>query len=336
MAFYGIKTHHTGIIRKIKLLITLAIVIFSPVMAKAEDNKYALSLSPLLGVLYGQGEEIVYKYLSQDKFLSQLLWDQKPLLYAGVEAEFGPRSFYEKSGICASFSIKCGLPFKSGIIENRDWDDLYDDDLTHYSRHDAFSKNAILADLSIGYSWRITNRLALGANGAFSFMHFSWSGSDGYYQYAELISYRHYKPWDENIIKTEFKGPVINYTQNWFIVSPGVSLKLRINSLLSLDGNFFYSPLILSVNKDEHLLKELSYKDHTYFGHHLKAGASLVFSISERVGLLFNLSYKTIFGSRGDTEVERNNNKTRNYGNSGAGYSSLDLALSLKMSVLRF
>jgi outer membrane protease len=51
----------------------------------ANKSGLRLSLGASLGLLNGRGEELVYWDEGSDRKLSQLLWDSKPLGYAGVD-----------------------------------------------------------------------------------------------------------------------------------------------------------------------------------------------------------------------------------------------------------
>ena len=317
------------IIKKTVILVILIILFLIPVWAKAESGNYTFSLSPILGIQYGHADEIVYKYSGKDQYLSHLFWELKPLVYTGIEAEFGPR----KNGFITALSLKYGLPFKTGIMENRDWDDSRNENLTHYSVHDSYSQSAFLADLSVGYSWSPKESLAIGLYGEFSYLFFSWSAKYGYSQYAKQISPRQYEPWDESLPKIPFSGSVINYYQNWFIFSPGLSLNLKLNRNFLLEGYFNYSPLIFCIARDDHLLRKITFHDNTSFGHHLRGGASLFFLPENDNCFFISLSYQYISGSRGDTREEEGNMVSYNYGSAGAGYAAFDLGLGVKMRI---
>jgi len=313
-------------IRKIGGLVILIFFFLGSV--EAADERYGFSLSSNIGFLYGQAEEIVYKYPKEDSYLSELLWDLKPLVYAGLGADFGPMDTSRNRGFTAALSFKAGLPLKTGIIEDRDWlnsDPKYDY-LTWYSRHDAYSKTALLLDVSAGYFWRFAGSLSLSVFGEFSWMHFSWSAMDGYLQYSSKNSNNYYQEWDDSIPKTYKTGELLRYKQDWFIFSPGVSLNWDINGFFSLKGLFNYSPLIYCADRDDHLIGDKTYFDYLYFGHYIKYGGEFIFSPSRNTDIsLFALS-KHITGTRGDIvhQARRYNDEA------GAGLSTLDLGLTVK------
>ena len=331
-------------IRKICILVSICFFSLAPAGAQTESGRYGFYLSPLFGILYGQGEEILYRDSGWDQYASQLLWDLKPLVYTGLAADFGPRDPFERRGFIAAGSIKYGLPLRTGSMEDRDWMNLETNWLTHYSQHQAYSQNAILADLSAGYSWPLTNYLALSAYGEFSFMYLSWSADNGYAQYTTEATKDEgdYPPWNNNLPKTYFNGKNILYTQIWFIFSPGLCLKGRINRLFSAQAHFNYSPLIYATAKDDHLIPNKDYQgrsfeDYLYFGHYLKGGGKFIFSPLENMDLSLSCSYRYITRTRGPsyweyTGSEVTSHLSKNY-DGGAGHSALEIEFAVRIRV---
>ena len=314
-------------IRKIGGLVILTSFFLSPVNAEAVNGSYGFTLSPSIGILYGHSEEIVYNDPPrQNLYMSELLWDLKPLLYAGLGADFQPRDPASRQGFAAALSFKAGLPTRTGIIENRDWLHHNENYLTNYSRHDAYSETAILLDVSAGYFWRFFNSVNLNVHGEFSYMHFPWSAKDGYTQYPQE-PWDNAPPWDSNLPKNNVYGEVLKYKQNWFIFSPGLSLDWEMNRLFSLKTRFNYSPLIYSANRDDH--PHATFFDYLSFGHYFKGGGELILSPSPKTSISLSASYKFITGARGDT-VQGN---TRDKDAAGAALSALDLGLAVKLKI---
>jgi outer membrane protease len=309
--------------------ILVILTLFLSAYASAEINQKSLSVSPLAGILYGQSEEIVYKNSSSNLYLSELLWDLKPLFYIGVAADFGPKDPFRQHGFFASASLKYGLPFRTGIMEDRDWMNYSFDYVTHYSRHDAYSRGGFLSDVSAGYSWRLSDFLALKVFGEFTYMRFSWSARDGYVQYPSNDTSGKYPEWNGNIPKKHVFGLGITYIQNWFIISPGLSLTAKINRLFSFDGNLNYSPLIYCYDKDEHHLRELIFYDYCYYGHFIRGKAAFTCSLAKNMDLSLSAAYAYITGTRGN--VQEGNSVIQNC--AGTGYSALDLGLAAKFYV---
>jgi outer membrane protease len=304
-------------IGKIAAFVIFVCIFLPPVFA---ESGYEFSVTPSIGMLYGQAKEIVYKNPYSEMLESELQWNIKPLLYAGLAADFGPLDNFGRHGFIGSLSFKMGIPQKTGIIEDRDWLDLHwvpSGTLTNYSRHDNFSERAILADLSLGYSFPLLDFIALGINLDFSYMHFYWIAKDGYWQRLNPE-----QTWAD-VPKNPVSGTVLEYTQNWFILSPGVFIKFRLGSYFSLNGIFNYSPLVYCADRDEHPLKNTTYKDFLYYGQYLKGSGGLTFSPLDYLDLTLFLSYSSITDSRGNAYV----NSAPYPGIAGGGYAAFEVGL---------
>jgi len=314
------------IIKKIQALVILTSVCLYSAYSQDAGEAFDFSLSPLLGFLYGRGEEIVYKFPETDLYYSRLFWDIKPLFYGGIKADFGPKYPERKHGLKAALTLKFGLPLKVGSMDDWDWLNMALNRPTHFSSHEADSDAAISADLSAGYTTRLTNSLTLNAFVEFSCMRFSWSASNGYTQYPPPDPSESYLPWDENYEKHYLNGKVIKYSQNWLSFSPGVSLKWDISRLCSIEGIFNYTPLVFCMARDDHLQRNRTYFDRLAFGHCIKGGGELTFLPLDKTSVVVFISYNLITGIRGNTYSDN-----IRYDNiAGAGHSSFDMGIAFK------
>jgi len=312
-------------IRKISSLVIFICLFQSAVFAEEKQSGFELFVTPTFGMLYGQAKEIVFKDSVSLNFLSELQWDIMPLFYAGLDADIELVNNYSRHGFTGTFSLKMGIPQKTGVMVDRDWEEkhwLSNDTLTNYSRHNNFSERAILADLSLGYSFPLYNFIALGINAGFTYMHYYWIAKDGYYQYLNTG-----QTWDDDIPKVPMYGKVIEYEQNWFVLSPGVFARFRLGSYFSLNGNFKYSPLIYCADKDNHLLRGTIFQDYLFYGHYLKGGGGITFSPMSNMDIVLFLSYSSITDSRGDSYFYSINHS----GIAGGGYSAFEFGLSARL-----
>jgi outer membrane protease len=159
------------------LLAALALGLFAE---ENQANDLNLSMEASLGLLSGRGEELVYRDKDTDDKLSQLLWDFKPLVYAGLGIDFSWRKPENKWGVFTDALFKFGIPGGSGVMEDRDWMALnYPDFLTHYSVHDNRTEKAVLIDADIGASFQIFENFLLKTYISYSFMYFSWTANGG-------------------------------------------------------------------------------------------------------------------------------------------------------------
>lgn len=336
--------------KTIKVFIFLVSILFFWVSAgiqgetppeTGKKSSYTFSIAALTGFLYGQGEEIVYLNETSDTYLSQLLWDMKPLFYAGTSLNCSQVNPLERFGFFTDLSIKFGIPIlrKTGIMEDRDWmnklTEEKNDDLTHFSSHDNDTQGAFLLDFSIGLSLPLAERLLLKGYADVSYMYFSWASQDGFTQYASKGTSGVYAPWDDTIPKSKHYGPAINYQQEWIILTPGVALYIPFPYGLSLKLDLRISPWIWCVAMDDHFLTETQYSDRTSQGGLLfESQGEITFVPHPRLELSLSLGYRAIQGLRGPTYT-RNTGQTSGLvvqkGSGGTGYLVLDTGLSVKI-----
>ncbi|GHV74204.1 hypothetical protein AGMMS49940_15060 [Spirochaetia bacterium] len=299
---------------------------------------YRISLAADAGVLLGQAEEIVYKNSNDDAYLSQLLWDLKPLVYLGSSLSLSRADPLSGFGLGADLSVKFGLPIFSGTMEDRDWvNEAYPDMLTHFSSHNAYIQGAMLLDLAGGITIPIAGRVAIKALVSFSYMRFSWIAQHGYTQYDKTNG------WSPSTPKTPVNGTGISYDQNWIILSPGIEVFWPFYRGLSLDFRFFISPGIWSWDMDNHYMnidpgkKYTQYSDNTEGGLYLEPSLALAFSPIPSLSLVLHGAWRYINGTRGDVYELiagfNTNSPTYASNRAGVGYSAVDVGLSLKLAL---
>jgi outer membrane protease len=311
-----------------------------PVSTYGQDNMdftirkipYRVSLAAGAGVLLGHAEEIVYNIENfgedTDIYVSQLLWDLKPLVYLGSSLSFSRANPLAGLGAVTDLSVKFGLPIKSGTMEDRDWQNNADPDiLTDFSSHDAYIQGAMLLDFSGGISIPIASAVVIKPLVSFSYMRFSWIGKDGYGEYAS-------KGWK----KTDFQGIIITYDQNWITLSPGLGVFWPVHRVLALDFRFFISPLIWSWDMDTHLTRgPTQYSDIMKGGLSLEPSLDFSFAPNPSLSLVLHGAWRYIKDTRGDMSsvvVGSNSNPPNTIPNvAGAAYSAFDVGLSAKFAL---
>jgi outer membrane protease len=311
-------------------------------------NPYAFSATLGGGLLYGQGIEIVYKYADTDEYLSELLWDLKPLLYAGAGLSFAPVNPGVRPGFFTELFFKTGIPGKTGIMEDRDWLNDGNEMLTNYSRHDNFTRGAFLLDYTLGLSLPAAEKLVFRFYGAFSLMILNWESRDGYLQYAEdnpLAYPPSTYPWTEDIPKTPIYGRVITYSQVWMSGGLGASMAAALSDRFRLGFSVRADPLIRCSAQDDHLAKQ--FVDALSGGLLVEPKAELAFSLRPGTELALQLAYRQIIRTRGDSYLRTSlvydeNSQTiipatqetflqETYPAGGAAYRTFDGGLFLKI-----
>jgi outer membrane protease len=320
-------------IHRFAFFVSICVGAIIPVVSHAQDSldftiagiPYRISLAVNTGLLIGQAEEIVYKYADRDDMMSQLLWDLKPMVYAGSALSFSRPDPLAGPGATVDLSIKFGLPLPSGSHENRDWYamgyPLDDPALKCFSTHDAYLEGgALLFDFAGGITIPIKSMVAIKAFlFSVSYMHFSWAGKDGYREYMR-----------ENWERIPFNGTVITYEQAWLIFSPGIGLYWPLHRALSLDFHFFIGPWIYAGDEDNHLKRGDRFNDYMRGGLYLEPSLDIAFSPNRLFSLVAHGSWRHIVGTRGDTSI---NGVPYSENEAGAGFSAFDAGLSFKFTL---
>ena len=324
----------------------LVIIVFCIPPVMAQEN-YTLSAIPQFGIFYGQAEEIVYPPPStyplkgNRDYLSQLLWEMKPVFYYGLDLDFSRVQPMDRIGFYSVLSLKTAIPGKSGNMEDRDWQSKVNNALTNYSVHDNFTEEIFWLDASLGLSLPIRHLFLLKMQLCYSYMRFCFYGMDGYMIYAKEISSGVFEPiGDAPVVSLNGFGKVISYTQEWFIFSPGFSFGMDFLKYFYFELFFQISPVILFVDIDDHLMTKVQYKDYLMGGVFLEPRAAISFTPNKWLSVSFETSYRGIFLTRGATYKRNilpddNPLNTESYyvqlGEAGAGLSIISFRLLLKI-----
>jgi outer membrane protease len=294
---------------------------------------YTVSLAAGGGVLLGHAEEIVYKYSNTDAYLSELLWDLKPMAYLGSSLSFSRADPLAGLGAAADLSVKFGLPLSSGTMEDRDWQNNADlDMLTDFSSHNSYIQGAMLLDISGGISIPIAQVVVIKPMVSFSYMHFSWISKDGYGEYRKKPGGVYSNDWD----RITFQGTVITYEQDWLIISPGIGIFWPVHRVFDLDFRFFISPLLWSWDVDTHLLSKTQYHDTMHGGLYLEPVLDFSFIPNRYASLILHSSWRYLTGARGDTSkttIGASGTSVTSKNQAGVGYSAFDVGLSVKFAL---
>jgi outer membrane protease len=281
--------------------VVLCVMVFLSVPLAGEEliENYAISMSPLFGLFYGESREIVYDTPGQNKQLSRLDWGMEPLFYMGGRLDLSPSQPLEAWGLFFTLDMKFGVPGKTGTMEDRDWLALNHGNITNFSSHDNHTQKMIDLSLRGGASFPLLEKIALKMYGELLYTRFSFSARNGTGQYARKIGERIYEP--SLSIHTNFAWDVINYTQNWFVFSPGLSLLYPFHRFFSAELDFAISPFVFSTAEDQHLKTNIESKDYMNWGLFLKPRASFYFTPLEKFFLSLDFSYRFITGVKGKT-----------------------------------
>ena len=282
---------------------------------------HSVSLRPVFGVMHGHSDEIVFPdSTTKGELLSLLTWDMKPVFYYGFQMNFSPAAH---RGFFANVSLKFGIPGFSGNMENRDWQSTESDMLTDFSVHDNYTREMFLFDLAAGYSIPVRQFMRFNFFANISFMRFRFSGFGGHGIYS----------MDRDPQRFVFYGRMINYTQEWVIFSPGVSLNVNFFNNFYLCFSFQISPLISAAALDEHLHpRNTQFRDFMRGGIFIKPGASLSWSLNGMFSVSLDFSWRYISGTKGDSfQRPYGTGHFIQLGTAGAGLSVFSTGLLLNI-----
>ena len=260
-----------------------------------------MSASPCFGIFWGLAEEIVYS--SNGSYycdiISQLLWDMKPVYYYGMDINLSPAEEWRQRGFFSFLSLKHGIPRPCGKMEDLDWLSYENSALTHYSSHENYIDEILLIDAFAGYVFPIKSMFKIKAGIAFSYTHISFTGIDGYGIYAQSSSGGHYNPINDSPDLKKFSGKVISYSQDWLVLSGGLSFGVKFLNYLYFETGINISPLIACIDVDFHVLKKKQFTDALFGGFYYEPQAGLFFTINKWINVSMNMAYRSIKGTRG-------------------------------------
>ena len=311
--------------KNITVLTVLVIILGCPVYAQAaKPEKYSFSVTPGMGIFLGRTEEIVYSTSGNyyNEMVSQLLWDIKNIFYYSLNIDFSPVEPLKKHGLFSTLALKYAIPAASGIMEDRDWESEVSSELTCYSRHDNLAQEFLFLDFIAGYSFPFKNMFVIKPEIALSYMHFSFAGMDGYQRRGEIFT------------SFQGRGQVITYIQDWYLISTGAAFGIKFLERFYFELDFLLSPLVICIDLDFHVLRNVLFKDYMSGGFFLEGGAFLSFNINKWITISLKASYRNIAGTRGAAYTRDINKKEKYFtpaSEAGSALALIDTALALKI-----
>jgi outer membrane protease len=304
-----------------------------------QNGEYSFSIEVGFGVIYGQAMEYVYPYQGETKgdLLSELTWEMKPVCYVGINADFGITDPFSKPGLFSSLAVKLGIPGLSGDMEDRDWMSKVNGNLTHFSRHENETTGLFWVDFSFGATFP-SKYFYLKPFISGSCMHFSFAGSNGYFQHSTKISEGIYAPFETADINF-VDGIAISYQQDWLFLAAGISIGTNIFYPFLFDISFQISPITFCSATDNHYYLSSNgayyvagtsynvYNDFTMLGFFLEPKGSISLDL-KNVKFLLEASYRNISKTRGESKM----NDYLSPNKVGAGLSFINIQFLTKLT----
>lgn len=258
-----------------RILATMAMATFplaawafqADVIAPAKEGKIPSVAGQIsFGMLNGEAKEHVYDYETADgsrRQLSRLDWDLKNIVMGGVNVSVRPMNMFKSidlsqdltfntaNGVTLNFGYWNALTEGGGEMDDYDWLDTSSTDWTHYSLSDVDVTEGYIFDLNVAWDfiqWKdsVTGRVFAGykQNG------WTWEDSGRYLLYPEYG----YVPQDlagENMInyEQEFRMPYLGASADW------------TRGAITISGRLIFSPSVSATDWDEHVARDLHFKE---------------------------------------------------------------------------
>ena len=241
----------------------------------AAQTNWHLALEPLFGLKIGQIDEYVFLKESNysDDTLSELNWELKPELYAGLKVQGGWKHIF------GELSLSAGIPMRTGCMKDYDWlnnqsgiaASQSDNWLTCYSEHDNYLERDFSFGVKGGYEFAPWHFLSITPALAFDYNSIKFSGEDGegWYGYGAVSDfYRehgYYAAYNdaENQYHWEFDGQVIAYSRESYYLWLGADAVFTLPWHISVCAGLFLAPYVYAVSYDSHLTTKTDFADVT-------------------------------------------------------------------------
>ncbi|MDR2516551.1 MAG: omptin family outer membrane protease [Spirochaetaceae bacterium] len=296
------------------------------------------SASALGGVMYGAGIELVYGAPSGADYLSRLDWDMKPLYYYGFVLRVLFETPHPAWRPFVAFTFKNGLTGNTGFLEDRDWLDQIHRELTHFSRHDNFTRYALFLDLNFGTQfrpWKTGESLRFNFYFTFSWMNLMWESRDGYIQYSPGSNSTPpaYPPWDPSLPAIPNTGAAINYSQTWFIAAPAVGVEFPFLRTFVLEAAVAAGPLNFCVGDDYHIKRNMRFHDSSRWGIYFKPAVKFRFSPVRQLTFSVHGAWTLLTGVWGSSRTSTgDSNSWQDQGMTGAGLDLWEAGVSVSFN----
>lgn len=293
-------------------------------------KEIGLSFSPFVEVAFGELGEFLYSGIETDKIVSELKWEMKPLVEAGLECKFDRKYF----GF--GFSFAAGLPLESGK--------MYDSDFSltgikhTYSPFDEKIESDIKAKIEFygNFSIKIIKIIPMVQ---ILYNYISLNAFDGVCYYGQLGD-GNFIPWNDENAKYYGTGKVgnINYERHSLFTFFGFNISVFDMEKISFQAGIFVSPFSYISAMDNHLhpltkkevysVQAVQYRTWSVYS----LNASLKFSFSKRISCFIGIT--GLFAERKRADSYTNNNAEKKFRHSQQDSGISASQISVKTGVL--
>ena len=240
-----------------------------PVAAPTEGKGISFGGQVSLGVLNGEAKEHVYDYDSMDgsrRQLSRLDWDLKNVVMGG-----GNGSVRLLNRLTINGGVWLALTEgNDGEMDDYDWLDTTSSDWTHYSLSEVDVTQGYIVDVNAAWDLVVWNDLTARIYVGYKQNDWKWEDRGVYLLYPEY-----------GYIPVDLDGEhMIDYEQEFRIPYLGGSADWALGDF-TLTGYVTWSPIVSATDWDEHVARDLHFKETFDGGDMLGAGLEARYSFTQ-------------------------------------------------------
>ena len=297
-----------------------------PFLAGAQGNSdsaspFSFDLGAYLTVKTGHQGEYVYEPLANDRVLSYLEWDEKPLFVASLVGGAG----YKSLRIQAEANV--AIPYDSGTMADSDFMNVSDfpnctDAIagikTKYTESLCTTNTLFSVQFQLAYGFNLNPVFSLvpflGYDYQYSYQS-AW-GLKGFYYDEDYTEENGYYGWyttsGHNYPVNRSKNiEVISLKRNYHMTWIGLSASFNLGNSLTLDASVAVSPFIAIKSYDNHILRnKIFFDDMNSFFSGGKLSAVLNYKINPHNSIYGKVGYLSTGIADGITYVSSNGAKS--------------------------
>ncbi len=280
----------------------------------SEDLKPTLEFTT--GVFWGQATELVLRDGTYDNPVSRLQWDIPPALMAKAAVDW-PWNDWTSTRIEAEAAV----PLNTGTMVDEDWETGTSVDDLEYGHS---TSTAVLRARWAGRVEQTFTQFGFRFLTGSRVVYTAWDADGGHYDYAYLGIGNGHGQHETGDLPS---GTAISYQQTWLMPYLGVERAWNTSgSSITLTLRGF--PWAMCYDVDNHVLRDLTFKDVVMGGWYGQGSVELTFPGSWQWGL--RLSGEITYGAVGDT-TEITSTGSSTYSNTaGAWFHEATLAFFVR------
>ncbi|MBN0986686.1 omptin family outer membrane protease [Amphritea pacifica] len=289
-------------------------------MATFENSMIAVRLRGSIEKISGQSDEYVYDTTGAK--ISELNWDLENIVMIGGGISVGWNDYLQ-----LNLGGWTAVSENSGSMVDRDWYPEISSDWSDYSKGSNRLDHGYIIDMNLSYNFSFTENVSVSPMLGFRFNNWKWHDRGGEYIYSINGGWR-------NVSGTFPDEIGIVYEQWLYAPYLGVAVgagyeKFFVNTYLK--GSLW----AWSEDEDQHLLRDLEFKDKVNKQRFIGAGIECGYNVTERMSVRLALDYQKFKTGKGSALVIDKTTGDKYHSNgdvSGIAHDSTAVSLSVEYS----